>query len=146
MPGAAGAPGADAAADCAALETVKVLAVDDDPDARDLIRRMLEACGAVVRTSASASEALAVLRDFAPDVIVSDLGMPDVDGFEFLRRVRAENAGHRAVALTAFAQSEDRTRALREGFVAHVSKPVEPAKLISTLASVVGRGGAGRGG
>jgi CheY-like chemotaxis protein len=80
-----------------------------------------------------------------PDVLVSDIGMPDVDGFELLRRVRAlgEARGGKvpAVALTAFARSEDRTRALRAGFLVHVSKPVEPAELVATVASVVGRTG-----
>ena len=80
-----------------------------------------------------------------PDVLVSDIGMPDVDGYELLRRVRAlgPTPGGRlpAIALTAFARSEDRTRALRAGFLVHVSKPVEPSELVATVASVVGRTG-----
>ena len=79
------------------------------------------------------------------DVLVSDIGMPDVDGYELLRRIRALGSaagGHLpAIALTAFARSEDRTRALRAGFLAHVAKPVEPSELLATVASVVGRAG-----
>ena len=80
-------------------------------------------------------------------MLVTDIGMPDVDGFELLRRVRAlgERRGGNvpAIALTAFARTEDRTRALRRGFRVHVSKPVEPAELIATVASVAGRAGLG---
>jgi CheY-like chemotaxis protein len=81
-----------------------------------------------------------------PDVIVSDIAMPDVDGYELLRRVRALGPAHGgripAIALTAFARSEDRTRALRAGFLVHVAKPVEPSELVATVASIVGRTGA----
>ena len=84
-----------------------------------------------------------------PDVLVSDISMPQMDGYELLRRVRAldEAAGGKtpAIALTAFARSEDRTRSLRAGFLVHVSKPVEPSELIATVASVTGRSGALRG-
>jgi CheY-like chemotaxis protein len=80
-----------------------------------------------------------------PDVLVSDIGMPGVDGYELLRRVRALGParGGRipAIAVTAFARSEDRTRALRAGFLVQVSKPVEPSELVATVASVVGRTG-----
>ena len=125
------------------LGGLRVLAVDDEPDARELIRRLLGGCGAEVRTCASAAEALAALDAFAPDVLISDIGMPGTDGYDFLRQVRARTAtvGGRtpAIALTAFARSEDRTRALRAGYIAHVAKPVEPAELIATVASVAGR-------
>jgi CheY-like chemotaxis protein len=80
-----------------------------------------------------------------PDVIVSDIGMPDVDGYELLRRIRAlgpERGGRvPAIALTAFARTEDRMRALRAGFLVHVAKPVEPSELVATVASVAGRTG-----
>jgi len=122
------------------LSQVKVLVVDDEPDARDLIMRILSDCHAHVTTVASAAEALAFLRTGTPDVLVSDLGMPDVDGFELLARVRrlgGPAAQVPAVALTAFARSEDRLRALESGFKAHISKPVEPSELIATVASMM---------
>jgi CheY-like chemotaxis protein len=125
------------------LAGLKVLVVDDQRDARDLVKRVLEDSGAEVFAVASATEALAVLPAWRPDVLVSDIGMPDADGYELLRRVRAagvENGGKiPAIALTAFARSEDRTRALRAGFTVHVSKPVDPAELVATVASVAGR-------
>jgi signal transduction histidine kinase/CheY-like chemotaxis protein len=127
------------------LSGIKILVVDDEPDARDLLRRVLSDCEAEVITAASAAEALVLVAERRPDVLVSDIGMPDTDGYELLRRVRLLGAarGGRlpAIALTAFARSEDRTRALRAGFLVHVSKPVEPAELVATVASVVGRSG-----
>ena len=128
------------------LTGITVLVVDDQPDARDLVARVLADCNARVLSAGSADEALALVESERPTVLVSDIGMPDVDGYELLRRVRAlgEARGGKvpAIALTAFARSEDRTRALRAGFVVHVSKPVEPSELIATVASVVGRVGA----
>ncbi len=121
------------------LTGVTVLVIDDQADARDLIRRVLEDCGAHVLTAASADEGLALLEREEPHVLVSDIGMPDIDGYEFLRRARAAGSKVPAIALTAFARSEDRTRALRAGFVVHVSKPVDPSELIATVASVAGR-------
>jgi signal transduction histidine kinase/ActR/RegA family two-component response regulator len=125
------------------LAGLRVLVVDDEADARELINRILSDCQAIVRTAASAEQALAALREEMPDVLVSDLGMPDIDGFELLARVRAlGTAGARnlpAVALTAFARSEDRLRALEAGFGAHISKPVEPSELIATVASMGAR-------
>lgn len=127
------------------LSGVKVLVVDDEVDARDLIGRVLGDCDAEVLTAGSAAEALAIIERERPHVLVSDIGMPHVDGFELLRRVRAlgEARGGKlpAIALTAFARSEDRTRALRSGFLVHVSKPVEPSELVATVASVSGRSG-----
>jgi CheY-like chemotaxis protein len=127
------------------LSGIKVLVVDDEADARDLFKRVLADCGADVLTVATAGEALRVLERERPHVLLSDIGMPDVDGFELLRRVRAlgQARGGRlpAIALTAFARSEDRTRALRAGFLVHVSKPVEPSELVATVAAVAGRTG-----
>jgi len=117
-------------------------AVDDVDDARELIKRVLVECDAEVTTAGSAEEGLSVLATCEPDVLVSDIGMPDVDGYEFLRRLRALGGAAGkipAVALTAFARSEDRVRALRAGYQVHVSKPVEPSELIATIASVMGR-------
>ncbi len=127
---------------CTDLAGLKVLVVDDERDARELLRIMLENCEAEVVTASSAAEALPLVKSHAPDVLVSDIGMAEVDGYEFLRQVRAaEPRGRKmpAIALTAFARSEDRTKALLTGFSAHISKPVEPAELIATIVSVVER-------
>jgi PAS domain S-box-containing protein len=127
----------------AELTGLTVVVVDDQPDARVLVRHLLEDCGATVLTAGTSDEALALVAARRPDVLISDIGMPDVDGFELLKRVRALGAdrGGRvpAIALTAFARSEDRTRALRAGFLVHVSKPVDPSELVATVASVAGR-------
>ncbi|HEX2253984.1 MAG TPA: ATP-binding protein [Thermoanaerobaculia bacterium] len=124
------------------LAGLKVLVVDDQPETRDLIRRVLEDCQADVLTAGSAAEALGLVERERPQVLLSDIGMPDVDGYELLRRVRAlgEARGGRvpAIALTAFARSEDRTRALQAGFRVHVAKPVDPAELVATVSSVAG--------
>ncbi len=125
------------------LSGLRILVVDDEPDARELMRRVLVECRAEVLVAGTADAALEFIQQERPDVLVSDIGMPDVDGYELLRRVRA--LGHArggrlpAIALTAFARSEDRTRALRAGFLVHVSKPVEASELIATVASVSGR-------
>jgi signal transduction histidine kinase/CheY-like chemotaxis protein len=129
--------------DLPSLAGLTVLAVDDEPDARALIKRSLEAQGARVLTAASAAEAISVLDHERVDVVLSDIGMPEVDGYEFVRRLRAR-AHHKggdvpAAALTAMAQAIDRVRALNAGYQAHVSKPVEPAELVLVVASLTGR-------
>ena len=125
------------------LRQVRVLVVDDEPDARDLVSHVLTSCGAIVTAASAALHALARLEQETFDVIVSDIGMPDIDGYEFLRRARLimQKADRRipAIALTAFARSEDRTKALQTGFLVHVSKPVEPSELAATVASVTDR-------
>jgi PAS domain S-box-containing protein len=125
------------------LVGLKILVVEDQPDARDLITRVLDDCGAATIAASNADDALVLLEAERPDVLVTDIGMPGVDGFGLLRRVRALGParGGRvpAIALTAFARSEDRTRALRAGFLVHVSKPVDPAELAATVASVARR-------
>ena len=125
------------------LSGLRILVVDDEADAREVIRRVLVECRAEVLVAGTAEAALDCVRRERPDVLVSDIGMPEVDGYELLRRIRAlgHSAGGRlpAIALTAFARSEDRTRALRAGFLVHVSKPVEPSELVATVASVSGR-------
>ena len=142
-PAAGGARGAAPAQDSAALALrdlsgLQVLVVDDEADARELIRRILSDCHADVLTAATATEALQLLQSARPDLLVSDIGMPDVDGFELLGRVRAlgpaRGGNVPAIALTAFARSEDRIRALASGFLTHISKPVEPADLIAKVA------------
>jgi PAS domain S-box-containing protein len=130
---------AAAAADLPRLDGYRVLVVDDEPDARALIERILRRCGADVATAGGADEAFDLLRRGPPDLILSDVGMPGQDGYQFLRRVRAlsrEQGGDTpAVAITAFARSEDRRRALTAGFQMHLPKPVEPAELLAVVAS-----------
>jgi signal transduction histidine kinase len=125
------------------LTGLNILVVDDQADALHLLSRVLGECGARVFTAQSASDALAIVAKDRLDMLVSDIGMPGMDGYELLKRVRALGAdrGNRiaAIALTAFARTEDRTRALRAGFLAHVSKPVDPSELVATIATVAGR-------
>ena len=131
------------AAEAPGLHGVRVLVVDDDADALEFLRRVLEKSGATVYFVESAAGGKAVLLREKPDVLVSDIGMPGRDGYEFIREVRAlepdEGGRVPAVALTAFARSEDRTRAILAGFQVHIAKPVEPRELIATIASLAGR-------
>ena len=123
------------------LTGLTVLVVDDQPDARDLIQRVLGDAGASVVTAGSVQEALAMAERENPDVLVSDIGLPEADGFDLIRRLRSLGREMPAIALTAFARSEDRTKVLRAGFRMHVSKPVEPAELCVAVANVAGRTG-----
>lgn len=120
------------------LTGVSVLVVDDETDARDLVATVLRGNGALVSTASSVAEALQLLANAAPMVLLSDVGMPEVDGYELIRRVRSElgAAGMSlpSIALTAYAREEDRRRALEAGFDDHVSKPVEPAELLRIVA------------
>jgi PAS domain S-box-containing protein len=128
----------------ALLDGVKVLVVDDEPDARRLMEKILADCEAEVRAVGSADAAIRALGEFAPNVLISDIGMPDRDGFDLLREVRTRNYSARdlpAVALTAFAHPTDRRRAMLAGFQVHVAKPVDPDELVAVVASLVGRTG-----
>ncbi len=122
---------------------VKVVVVDDEPDARSLLRRLLEDCDAEVHTAETAEEAVALVQSERPHVLISDIGMPGEDGYGLIRRVRAlptETGGCTpAVALTAYARAEDRVKAIVAGFQHHLSKPVEPSELIAIVASLAGR-------
>jgi PAS domain S-box-containing protein len=122
------------------LQGFCVLVVDDEEDARDLVGRILRDRGASVLTASSAQEALALLEHEHPNMLVSDIGMPGMDGYTLVRTIRErwpESARDMpAVALTAFARSEDRTRALLAGFQSHIAKPVEAAELVATVASL----------
>jgi PAS domain S-box-containing protein len=126
------------------LDGLRILAVDDEPDTRDLLKVGLGQCGADVTIIGSASEALEAMRIAVPDLLISDIGMPDMDGYELIRRVRelsAEGGGQvPAIALTAYARVEDRMQALRAGYQMHVPKPVELAELVAVAASLVRRG------
>jgi CheY-like chemotaxis protein len=117
------------------LEGVQVLAVDDDPDTRNLLKRILQEHSADVLTAASAEEALTLLEEHQPHIVLSDIGMPEMDGYDFLRRLRQSGNQIPAVAVTAFARSEDRTKALIAGYHGHVTKPVEPNELVATVAA-----------
>jgi CheY-like chemotaxis protein len=126
------------------LDGLKVLVVDDEPDTRELLKVGLGHCGAVVTVAASAAEAYELIMDNAPDLLISDIGMPGVDGYELIHRVRqllADGGGKLpAIALTAYARVEDRMQALRAGYQMHVPKPVELAELVAVAASLVQRG------
>lgn len=136
---------ADAGAMCdgISLQGVRVLVVDDEMDARLLVKRLLEDCGAIVWTAGSTAEALGLFTSDRPDLILSDIGLPGSDGYQFIRSVRqTETAKGRltpAVALTAFARSEDRAQALLSGYQAHLAKPVEARELLLVVASLTGR-------
>ena len=125
------------------LTGVKVLVVDDAEDAREALSMLLGQFGARVTAVGSAAEALAVLEREQPDVLLSDVAMPDEDGYSLIRKVRAREAAHGglipAAALTAYASPEDRLRALRAGYHDHLPKPVDPAVLVETVASLARR-------
>lgn len=124
------------------LEGVRVLLVDDEHDAIELLRRVLRDCGAIVDAVRSVEDAVDAIPRFRPHVLVSDIGMPDQDGYELIRRVRSAGwtpAELPAAALTAFVRPEDRRRALLAGFQTHLAKPVEPAELVAAVASLAGR-------
>jgi PAS domain S-box-containing protein len=123
------------------LKGLRVLCVDDEKDSRDLLVAVLKQCEAETLPVSSAAEALAVFDEFKPHILVSDIGMPDEDGYDLIRKVREKEtaAGQRrvpAVALTAYARVEDRLRALSSGFQMHIPKPVEPAELAAVIASL----------
>lgn len=125
------------------LAGLKVLVVDDEADTRELISEVLKECGSEVITSRSAAEALEALEQHKPDILISDLGMPDEDGYSLISKIRAlpsERGGHiPAAALTAYARAEDRMRVLRSGFQFHLPKPVDSAELVTVVASLAGR-------
>jgi signal transduction histidine kinase/ActR/RegA family two-component response regulator len=127
------------------LDGLKILIVDDEEDTRELLKAMLSPCGAEVKAAQSATEALDEVRRWRPDVVVSDIEMPGEDGYTLIRKVRAlapEEGGRvPAIALTAYARSEDRIRALVSGYQMHVPKPVEMTELALAIASLAGRTG-----
>jgi len=126
------------------LSGLKLMIVDDEADARELIEDILRGAGASVVGAASAREAMLKFATSQPDVLLSDIGMPGENGYDLVRQVRAlpieSGGGVPAIALTAFARPEDRSRALAAGFQMHLAKPVERAELLSAVTSLVGRG------
>jgi PAS domain S-box-containing protein len=124
------------------LESLRVLVVEDEPDTREFLKRLLESQGATVIVAGSAQEALVAVRDQQPQIMISDIGLPDVDGYDLIRTIRQDDQQRRnavpAIALTAYARPEDRARALLAGYQAHLAKPVEPGELLMTIASFAG--------
>jgi signal transduction histidine kinase/CheY-like chemotaxis protein len=125
------------------LSGLRVLAVDDEKDTRELLRDILARCGAQVSIAASARDALSAIPSARPDVIVADIGMPEQDGYSFIAKVRALPTGEGGttpvLALTAFARGEDRLKALKAGFDMHVPKPVEPIELATAIRGLADR-------
>jgi signal transduction histidine kinase/ActR/RegA family two-component response regulator len=121
------------------LEGVRALVVDDDPDSNAVVQTLLASCGAEVRVAGSTAQALDILNRWHPDVLVSDIGMPDEDGFRLIQHVRARVDGAAvipAIALTAYARGEDRAKILAAGYQMHVTKPVDPVELTAAVASL----------
>jgi CheY-like chemotaxis protein len=129
----------DAVPDSVSLAGIRVLVVEDEIDAAEFVKRLLENYGAVVVTATSAREALDVIGTQQLDILISDIGLPEIDGYQLLEQVRrkeaADGAGIPAIALTAFARAEDRMRALLAGYQAHLAKPIESTELVATVAS-----------
>ena len=125
------------------LKGIRVFAIDDEPDVLTLLRVVLETAGAEVTTVASPLNAIQRIEEVKPHVLVVDLGMPEMDGFELITLIRrSKDAAIRnlpAAALTAFARSEDRTKALRSGFEMHLAKPVDPGELVASVATLARR-------
>jgi PAS domain S-box-containing protein len=125
----------------AALRGVKALVVDDETDARELVRQLLQAQGMEVRAAASTAEALSAVEQDVPEVLISDIGMPSEDGYALIRKLRSlppERGGRvPAVALTAFARPEDQTRACEAGYQRHLSKPIDAGQLYAAINSLV---------
>jgi signal transduction histidine kinase/DNA-binding response OmpR family regulator len=121
------------------LYGLRVLAVDDQPDVRDLLATILQLQGAEVQVANGVAEAMKILDVWRPDVVISDIAMPDGDGYELMRRMRGRGCNIPAISLTAHAGTEDRIRALTAGFQMHLPKPVEPDELVISIANLTGR-------
>lgn len=145
-----GPPAAPATTDTKLLSGLRVLVCEDDADSRDLLQEVLSNEGATVRLAAEAAEALDHLRDFRPDVLVSDIGLPVVDGYALIRQIRQLDDEHGgctpAIALTAYAGGDDARRAFSAGYQLHVTKPVDPDELTTRVANLAGRSGRAAGG
>ena len=125
------------------LDGLRILVVDDEADTRELLKQGLEFCGALVKVAESAAQALDAMKGSVPDVLISDIGMPGTDGYDFIRQIRklSRHGGGKvaAIALTAYTRIEDRLQALRAGYDMHVPKPVELTELVAVAASLARR-------
>ena len=125
------------------LNYLKVLVVDDEAGAREIAATILIQAQAEVRTAESASAALAIMNEWLPDVLVADIGMPEVDGYEFISQVRTrspqDGGSVPAAALTAYARTQDRLRVLSSGYQMHIPKPIQPDELVMVVASLARR-------
>ncbi len=125
------------------LDGLRILVVDDEADSRELVTEILTRCGSEVKCSVSVAEAIKDFTDWNPDVLISDIGMPEEDGYVLIKKLRKLRSKHAknitAIALTAYATDEDREMALSAGFQIHVPKPIEPQILVSSIANAVGR-------
>jgi CheY-like chemotaxis protein len=125
------------------LDGLRVLIVDDQADARQVIGMMLQQSGAETATATSVTEALEIIGNWLPDVLVSDIALPGQDGYCLIRELRSRSAEQGgqipALAITAYARTEDRVRILSSGFQLHVTKPVEPIELVAAVATLVNR-------
>ena len=128
---------AESAFPAEALRGLHVMVLDDDPGVRDVVALTLAKCGASVTVASSVDDALGLLPNLSPDLVVSDIAMPDADGYEFLRRFRnltgSKGASVPVIALTAYGNEDDRERALKAGFYRHLAKPIDPAELVDTI-------------
>jgi PAS domain S-box-containing protein len=126
----------------ASLNGIRILVVEDEPDTREFLERFLRGLGAAVVSAGSAAEALSRLAADKIDLVVSDIGLPGIDGYDLMQRIRNlpphSGGATLAIALTAYARTEDRMRAFRAGYQAHLAKPIEPAELVVTISSFAG--------
>jgi PAS domain S-box-containing protein len=134
--------------DTVTLDAIRILVVEDEPDTRDFLKRLLEGHGAEIVVAASVTEALSLFKIERPDMLISDIGLPQIDGYDLVQQIRAGDEaaarGIPAIALTAYARAEDRMQALRAGYQVHIAKPVEPGELLAAIASFSGLIGAQR--
>jgi CheY-like chemotaxis protein len=125
------------------LDKIKVLLVDDEPNANEAVQALLDSCGAEVRVAGSAAQALQMLDVWRPDVLISDIAMPEEDGYVLIKKIRARTARQSgdipAAALTAYAKTDDRVSILAAGFQMYLSKPADPGELIAVVASLAAR-------
>ena len=119
------------------MRGLHVMVIDDDAGVRDVVALTLAKCGASVTVASSASDALNLLPNLTPDVVVSDLALPEVDGYEFIRRFRnltkPKGESVPAIALTAYGSQQDRDKALEAGFDRHLAKPIDPGELVRAI-------------